>query len=78
MRWISKLFFIILICTLIHLNLYAQNESKVVSLTVTSQGASQEEAKNNALRNAMNIKELLVMFVQLRLLNYSIIFKVIV
>jgi len=33
--------------------LFSQNENQVVSLTVTSQGGSQEEAKNNALRNAI-------------------------
>ena len=34
-------------------NLFSQNTSQVVKLTVTSQGSSQEEAKNNALRNVI-------------------------
>ena len=53
MKSISKSFYLTLLLFFLQINLFSQNENQVVSLTVTSQGGSQEEAKNNALRNAI-------------------------
>ena len=53
MKSISKTFFLAVLLFFLQVNLFSQNENQVVSLTVTSQGGSQEEAKNNALRNAI-------------------------
>ena len=53
MKSISKSFYLVLLLFFLQINLFSQNENQVVSLTVTSQGGSQEEAKNNALRNAI-------------------------
>ena len=53
MKSVLKSFCLSVLLFFSQINLFSQNESQVVSLTVTSQGGSQEEAKNNALRNAI-------------------------
>ena len=53
MKSVLKSFCLVALLFFFQKNLFSQNTSQVVKLTVTSQGSSQEEAKNNALRNAI-------------------------
>ena len=53
MKSILQFFFIAVLVLVVQKKIFAQNTSQVVKLTVTSQGSSQEDAKNNALRNAI-------------------------
>ena len=53
MKSILQYFFIAVLVLVVQKKLFAQNTSQVVKLTVTSQGSSREDAKNNALRNAI-------------------------
>lgn len=53
MKSVLKSFCLVALLFFLQINLFSQNTSQVVKLTVTSQGISQEEAKNNALRNAI-------------------------